>query len=224
MEWTETEISWFFDDKPLFYVNLTKKLQNNYNPFGKPFKLVLSVGVGGRDFNQQILTAQDADEWPCPLLIIDYVRVYQELGNTNNALGENEKISFEICEKVMPIIRKGINDTELNARSGVDSNGASSMSLLAIISISSFLLLLAIIPLIIFMFIRMKKTQQAIADEAVHNKMEELYDEAVMSEHFYSNPYEPTTENYYAQVATNYHPDENRTEYIVMTNKYTKPF
>ena len=36
-EWNETQMKWIFNERVLFTFNITKELENNYNPFDKPF-------------------------------------------------------------------------------------------------------------------------------------------------------------------------------------------
>ena len=155
MEWTETEIRWFYDNKPLIVESYQKELSNDHHFFDKPFKLVISLGVGGKDyFPGLVLNEKDADEWPCSLLIIDYVRVFKlsDKNSSTNFSEFNQIRSIEICKNVMPLI---ISNSKISD---------SSVSLIAIISIISLLLLLAIIPLIIIQFIRMKKIRKSVAN------------------------------------------------------------
>jgi hypothetical protein len=58
-------------------------------PFDKPFRLALNLGIGGNAggnfyFPNQILSLEDVTNWKCPLLAIDYVRIYKwENGYSN---------------------------------------------------------------------------------------------------------------------------------------------
>ena len=206
MEWTESEIKWLFDDKHLLSANLTEKIGNNYNPFDKPFKLVLSLGVGGKDFENQIITSTDADQWPCPLLIIDYIRVFQKEGKTSYILEQNtESSSDQICKKVKSLLR---NDPK---------NDKNNTQLIAIISISSFLLLLAIIPLVIYLFIRLNKSRQTNPGKNENQINIELYDEVGnVDHHTYTNPYDPGP----CPNEQNKNQPQNQVDYLLMTNLY----
>ena len=85
MEWTETEISWMFDNKCLFTASVHKDFSKGV--FDKPFKLTISLGVGGKQFfPRQTLTEQNALEWPCSLLILDYVRFFEKSTNINEKI------------------------------------------------------------------------------------------------------------------------------------------
>ena len=99
------------------------------NPFVQPFKLNLIVSVGEyftHYFEGQTLHEKDAEDWNCSLLIVDYIRIYQNVSrlhyyNTTGAesinsiqLLEQNKLtdqqnlskvtSSQICNKLMPLI------------------------------------------------------------------------------------------------------------------------
>ena len=38
-EWNETQMQWIFNERVLYTFNITKELENNYNPFDKPLHL-----------------------------------------------------------------------------------------------------------------------------------------------------------------------------------------
>ncbi|XP_054159864.1 uncharacterized protein LOC128958074, partial [Oppia nitens] len=77
IEWTQTQIRWFFDNNNHLTFNINETLKfNHYNqlgqPFDKPFKLTISLGVGGIFFPNQQLDYNDYYEWQCSALIMDY--------------------------------------------------------------------------------------------------------------------------------------------------------
>ena len=70
IEWTETEIRFFIDNKQEFIVLFEKEIGDYYNPFiNKSFKLAI-----GLELEENNLPPEQDD---CSLLIIDYVRVYE---------------------------------------------------------------------------------------------------------------------------------------------------
>jgi beta-glucanase (GH16 family) len=86
IEWNESEIKWFFDDINHLTINMNRILSSKYSrvgePFDKGFKLVIHLGVGGNTgnhffFPNQVLSPEDVINWKCPLLVIDYVRIYK---------------------------------------------------------------------------------------------------------------------------------------------------
>ena len=108
--WNETDMTWLFDDQQNFHVNLTKTFDNLYKPFDDPFKLVLNLIIGGRNFDLNNWTLQDIINWNCSLLIIDYVRVYQFSEHSNETdvfplnISDSQVSIADICGAVMPFI------------------------------------------------------------------------------------------------------------------------
>lgn len=73
VEWTEHSIRWFFNDFPFFEHNVTK-------PFDQEFGLVIQLGVGGPEFdNQGTVMSEVANIWRNNRFLIDYIKVYQKL-------------------------------------------------------------------------------------------------------------------------------------------------
>ena len=88
LEWTQTEIKFIFNERLLYTINITKELENNYNPFSKAFKLSISLGIGGfvektNFFPGQTLYESDVKEWNCSLLIFDYIRITDQEANND---------------------------------------------------------------------------------------------------------------------------------------------
>ena len=110
LEWTPSEMRYMINERLLYTINMTDSLADiQYNPFTKPFKIHISLGVGGPHFFPgQILYDKDADEWECSLMIFDFIRVYQNVSENvvNPDLPEpNNVTSSDICSLVMPLIR-----------------------------------------------------------------------------------------------------------------------
>ena len=112
MSWsgTSSEMRFIFNNKVMHRINIEDTLANiQYNPFNKKFKLSISLGVGGPElFPGQILYEKDVEEWKCSLLIIDYIRVYQNVSeDVNNPTlpVPNRVASSDICSQFMPLIR-----------------------------------------------------------------------------------------------------------------------
>ena len=81
LEWNQFEIKWFFNDYNYFTRNISRKLGTIYDrngqPFDQPFRLIISLGVGGSSFfGNSKLTEDDVIDWKCSLYILDYVRIY----------------------------------------------------------------------------------------------------------------------------------------------------
>ncbi|CAG2103885.1 unnamed protein product [Medioppia subpectinata] len=68
VEWSERQMSWFFDGMRYFTFHLNHTLSPHYvrkgEPFvGKPFKLLINLGVGGLLFPNQLLDINDTNDW-----------------------------------------------------------------------------------------------------------------------------------------------------------------
>ena len=190
IEWTEKEIRWFFDDNHLFTATHQKELNDNYyKVFDKNLKLVISLGVGGElYFPTQTIPDADSFYWHCPILILDYVRVYKQTNESiteeiRSASEQNKISSSEICTNIKAL---NINETP---------SDSPSVSLIAIISISSFVFLLALIPLNFYIFIRMKNRRiQNQSQEIDVNRGIEMYEQ--IPNELYSDCVQP---NFYAR-------------------------
>ena len=228
MEWTETEIRWLFDDNPLFTANIQKELYlyktvkygellrnpQNINPFENEFKLVISLGVGGKGYFPGLqLTGEEAENWPCSLLILDYIRVYNLTDEQNIQYDQeqNNITSNEICKRIMPLFRKNNLDQ------------TSSPVFTALLSVSSLLLLLALIPLNIYLFIRFKKSRKTPRDSGLQdsNEYPELYDEGYDMNYIYDNGYDVYDQVHFEKDVGK-EPEQKPIiydRYMIMTNK-----
>jgi beta-glucanase (GH16 family) len=84
VEWTPEEIRWYVNDRQYFKFS-NERLSNSaadYKqwPFDKPFHLLLNLAVGG---NWGGAEGIDDSIWP-QSMEIDYIRVYQQLNNTDS--------------------------------------------------------------------------------------------------------------------------------------------
>ena len=113
LEWNQTAIIWKLNEIQRLSINLTKYFANIDNPFINPFKIVITLGVGGQFFSgQDSLSEEDISDWPCSLLVLDYVRIYDWIegnkeieenyfnGNKSEIIGPDS-----ICYAIMPLIR-----------------------------------------------------------------------------------------------------------------------
>ena len=113
MEWTESEISWFFNGRVLRTFNTTKELAKHYNPFDKPFRIGIYLGIGGASngnefFPAQTLYEKDVQDWNCSIFVLDYIRVYQNVSHLSKKIDISEPsntTSKQVCDAIMPIIR-----------------------------------------------------------------------------------------------------------------------
>ncbi|CAG2167235.1 unnamed protein product [Oppiella nova] len=132
VEWNETHIQWFFDDQDqLQNLDINRTLSDAYErkgqPFDRPFRLRLELGVGGDAdylFPGQTLTDRDYKSWKCSAFIIDYIRVYQwvDSPNSSSITGDNRTSSADICEDVMSHIRS-YNKTDDNKSISANPTG-----------------------------------------------------------------------------------------------------
>jgi hypothetical protein len=187
IEWNEFEIKWFFDYINSLTININRTLSSKYNrvgePFNKPFRLVIHLGVGGHAgdnvfFPNQILSLEDVINWKCSLLIIDYVRIYKWENGSQILNSSSNKVSVDkICEEIMPLITPKKPST----------------TAVMIVSIFSFFLLLVLISIIVFLLIR-KRNLKPINDENNIENYEDIcnperYD-AIYTHSEYIEPYE----------------------------------
>ena len=211
IEWTESEIKWMFDSKPLFTASIEKELLHKYNPFDQSFRLRITLDLEDNNqisarqmFNEFIDNDQNRSDRPCSLLILDYVRVYEKTYEnvSNDNIEDNNKTVSQICENIMTHIKSEFKE---------EQGDGSSFSLIAIISISSFALLLALILLNIFLFIRLKKRKKSTPD-----KEEETYDDIDMDDYdkFVDNDYT------YANDYSNEYANANEYAHAPVNNEY----
>ena len=210
VEWNESMVVWKFDQDTRLAINLTEELDGFYNPFTKPFKLVITLGVGGKDFfTDTSIDEEVVRKWNCSALILDYIRVYRWVSDGSIVDGldfnmtrrEDRVSSFHICEEIMSKIRPS---TELSL--------SVSFSILAII------MLLILISIIVFLFYRQKSLRQNIPgiehdsyyDDYQNN---DAYYETV-KDNEYEDPYQSNKDNDYID------PNNKNSEYLQMTNKY----
>jgi len=167
VEWNETHIQWFFDDQDqLQNLDINRTLSDAYErkgqPFDRPFKLQLELGVGGDAdylFPGQTLTDNDYKSWKCSALIIDYIRVYQWVDSPNSCYitGGDRTSSADICEDVMSHIRS-YNKTDDNKSISTNPTGltkpTNTVPLTSIILIIFGLIIIILLLIIIFQYIR----------------------------------------------------------------------
>ncbi len=197
IEWNESQIKWFFDDINRFTFNINRSLSSLYSrvgePFDKPFRLVIHLGVGGGDgniifFPNEILALEDVVNWECSLLIIDYVRIYKWENGSQILNSNSNKVSVDkICKEIMPLI------TPKNV-----SNEKMSTTAVMIVSIVSSILLLVLISIIVFLIIRQinlkRINNENIIDNYDDNSDSERYD-AIYTVNKCAQPYQELTES-----------------------------
>ena len=114
MEWTETQLKWFFNERVLFTFNITKEFANNYNPFVKPFKVLITMTEKSVFLPNLFVDGDDSDY--CPVLMVDYVRVYQnyskeDLFPMNHNI--NNVTRVYLCERILESFRPKPEDYRL---------------------------------------------------------------------------------------------------------------
>ncbi len=87
IEWKPQIINWYFDDVLYFSENVSQ-------PFDQPFRIVLQLGVGGPEFNNQKLRDDDHKNWKNNKFIIDYVRVYKNASEIDENLSNCQTIAL----------------------------------------------------------------------------------------------------------------------------------
>ncbi|HEY6436953.1 MAG TPA: family 16 glycosylhydrolase, partial [Ignavibacteriaceae bacterium] len=210
IEWNESEIKWFFDDINRLTININRSLSSLYSgvgqPFDKPFRLLINLGVGGGDgnnvfFPSRILSLEDVINWKCSLLIIDYVRIYKweridkwQNGSLILNSSSNDVSVDKICEEVMPLI------TPKNA-----SNEKTSTTTVMIVSIISSFVLLVLISIVVFLLIRQRNLKRINDEKNIENYDDtcepETYD-AIYTGKEYTEPYQELTEYYVVSEGT----------------------
>ncbi|CAG2165978.1 unnamed protein product [Oppiella nova] len=106
IEWTESAINWFFDDINHYSLSINGMLAPIYakkgQPFDRPFKLEIHLGVGGYLFPGQHLYANDSEHWECPALLVDYVRVYKRVYDYQQPFPTAGAVSsYGICAAIL---------------------------------------------------------------------------------------------------------------------------
>ena len=170
LEWTEKELHWMVDDKHLYRTKFGK----DYNDFCQPFKLTIIL---------ETVDSEMVSKNTCPLLILDYVRVYQALNKSSREYNSvdvpepNLLDSSKIC--------KNIKHSHQSLQ-----NNPSSNNFILIISISSLTLIVIIVIIIalnVCLFKRLNnKTKK---NEEIGNK-DKFYDDVREMENIYADPNE----------------------------------
>ena len=75
----------------LHSINFSDVFPNNSNPYDKEYNLRITLGVGGRDFDNQDVTLPDVASWVTPSIRIDYFKVY----DFKNGINLGEELKFE---------------------------------------------------------------------------------------------------------------------------------
>ena len=187
MEWTESEIKWYFDDNHLLTVNIPQQLTKNVDIFNITLRLVISLGVGGNDFFPgQVLLEEEANNWGCPLLILDYIKFYE--------LSDEQDI-FEITKPNL-INKDGIckKFTRNNKR---NDHGNAGISYNVIISVSTLLIVFAFIlmNICLYVFLKNSRKEVTISVEKGPKKGIEVYDQVYDVNNIYDNTLENTYDN-----------------------------
>lgn len=187
-------------------------LQGNSNPFIKPFKLAISLGVGGRFFsgpNSTALSEQDVKSWNCSALILDYVRIWRwvptsgpDINYSNNRTQPESTLltssdKSEICKHIMSAIRFLDND---------QSSGNSIAITVASVTVVTMVLLVVTALNIVVYYRKAKKT----------NKSGMYDDSGTGQRQYYENP----EENYYSPYNKNISAVDVQNNYLEIDNKY----
>ncbi|XP_054165672.1 uncharacterized protein LOC128963199, partial [Oppia nitens] len=159
IEWSETKIEWFFDDKTHNVIDINKRLSSNYNkkhqPFDVPYNLYIELTVGGTVFGDQSLTLNDYNLWNCSALLIDYVKIYEWVDNfvDNNVDNDKHKqiSSHLICNDIMSTIGGQHNPTDPL------STFTLSMTNIVIVSIITLILLIILVMIVVYLSLRQKR-------------------------------------------------------------------
>ena len=181
MEWTETEIRWFVDDIHVFTISLIKDFLKDDNPFNTPqsFRIKLEL-----EQNPNNVPSNNIGSDSCDILIVDYVMIYEQSDNNSSDeyIPEQNVInSSSICETIMSLERNEIN---LNTFS---------LSLIPVILISGLLIILLLIGIIVFLYIRMKNK---ISKLKKNNKSKDNNYDDIELENIYDNPNDNYNQNY----------------------------
>jgi len=168
IEWNESEIKWFFDDINHLTININRSLNSLYSgvgqPFDKPFRLQIHLGIGGQDrssdfISNEILSLEDVINWKCSLLIIDYVRIYKweridkwQNGSLIFNSSPNDVSADKICQEVMPLITPSKNASN-------EKTSTTPTPVMIVSTISSFLLLV-LISIIVSLLIRQRNLKR----------------------------------------------------------------
>jgi hypothetical protein len=164
-------------------------------PFDKPFRLQIHLGVGGQDrssdfISNEILSLEDVINWKCSLLIIDYVRIYKwQNGSLIFNSSPNDVSADKICQEVMPLITP--------PRNASNKKTFTTPTPVMIVSIISSFLLLVLISIIVFLLIRQRNLKRINDEKNIENYDDtcdpETYD-AIYTDKEYTEPYEELTE------------------------------
>ena len=228
-EWNETALIWRFDNHIKGQVNVT-----NVNTFlNDPVTLFFYLRVGGHPFPNAVLPLDDIIEWTCSAFILDYVRYYQwfdDIPDQSIALvntGEDRK-SVGFCPSIM---------NEIRPMKVVQGSNNKQLTLVIGVSIACLIVLLALIPLIAWLLIRMRKlrdpsrrpVEQDVYDDIcemdVYEKVDGYDKEGFYHEYTEYSDIQNPTQNLYSEAIEPQTVDvrENENGYITMVaNKRLK--
>ena len=73
--WNETSITWQTNGSHIHSINFADVFGADAHPYDKEYNLRITLGVGGKDFDNQEVTLPDVASWVTPSIRIDYIRI-----------------------------------------------------------------------------------------------------------------------------------------------------
>ena len=217
MEWNENELIWRFDNQETNRISLT-----NLNTFlNGPVVVMFYLRVGGLGFGSN-LAREDVVKWTCSALIIDYVRFYRWVEiKSSSDLSLDETVQDESSVDSCPIIMREI-------MSDLDENPSDGINLVTTMAVTILPILCILVPLIVWLFVRMKKLKKPkkvendreyyddIGHEEVYDKVEYEYNNYDQNIYYQDQ----NKDNYYSEPVIHKLTDEDEQGYamIVINN------
>jgi beta-glucanase (GH16 family) len=160
LEWNEFEIKWFFDDINHLTININRSLgpvyTKNGQPFDKPFRLIINLGVGPFGeyfFPYSISIREDVHNWKCSLFIIDYIRIYKWVDGYEKQDSNSNDVSVgNICDSIMSLItpQKIIEINKNNTSTSPICLNSMNKTSASIILVNNYVLLLVLLLFYVF--------------------------------------------------------------------------
>ena len=200
IEWTDAEIRWIIDGVTLFKASFGKELGNYYNPFNKDFKITFSLDSGFSELSTEVMSNEQDN---CPILILDYIRVYQKqnFNKTTSTFQDNNMRKPEICGQFKQFFHTSPN-------TGMSSSFILLIGLLSIV--------LAMIAFNVVLIIRMKMKKKIASEEKDRRNKDSDYADIIYQGEKYKDDFE-NNDNVYDEIIIENDPDR---VYLEITNDY----
>ena len=220
VEFNDTMLVWKFDDQEIDAVDIASSNITNLN-----FSIWLSINVGGVLFYAPSLSLNDAYNWECSLMIIDYVKVYTWLVPDFMPYRGQEDIIRPIASNIFNYYRQD-NARKICAQvmEEIRPKFKAPRRVHGSIVVFTMVLLLLLIPLLVYLIVRQMKLKKKVETIKVETEDLDKYDDIGAEDDLYvevNNEHEyleinPSNKYYYIGDSDSEQNDDTMANYTSM--------